>query len=88
MQKVTFDLANLLWQLELLIKLDPSITDSIFENEWDFPVATDPNGQTVEILEHFIKTDFDGFRAFLRAVESGFKKNGSTPGAVGEIFKS
>nr|WP_276978220.1 AAA family ATPase [Ferrimicrobium acidiphilum] len=88
MQKVTFDLANLLWQLELLIKLDPSITDSIFENEWDFPVATDPNGQTVEILEHFIKTDFDGFRAFLRAVESGFKKNGSTPGVVGEIFKS
>ena len=88
MQKVKFDLANLQWQLELLVDLDPPIIGLALQDLGTSLTAADPEQQAAGILIHFIKAGFAGLGAFLRAVECGFEEEGPVPTVVSEIFRS
>ncbi|MCL4552732.1 MAG: hypothetical protein M1305_04170, partial [Candidatus Marsarchaeota archaeon] len=88
MQQTKLDLANLQWQLELLVELDPPIIGLALQDLGTFLSATDPPEQAADILIHFIRAGFTGLGTFLKTVELGFKENGPLPTVVGEILRS
>ena len=88
MQKAKLDLANLQWQLELLVDLDPQVVGLALQDLGTSLTAADPEEQAADILNHFIRAGFEGLGTFLRSIEYGFKEEWPVPVLVSEIFTS
>ncbi len=88
MQQVKLDLANLQWQLELLLNLDPPIIGVALQELGTYLTAAEPEEQAADILTYFIKTGFAGLGPFLGVVEASFNESGPLPAVVCEIFTS